>query len=148
MSRHPPETRPLGKRTGGYVLDAHATLARDCWVYPIVSVFPSEEDTQIPYELEIDPSGMVLEPVGAPKLHLPIKQRSSAFSFNPDHPHAAKFSEKIDAEGRPLIVRLFFSPFRLGPVAIEQLVTPKYRQGRSRHLPYLWEWQLRRRTCR
>ncbi len=73
----PPETRPLGKRTGGYLLDKHAVLARDCWVYPIVSVFPTEENTHIPYELKIDPAGVVLRPVGR------LASRTSTFRSSP-----------------------------------------------------------------
>ncbi len=131
---------PVRKRDGTYLLDKRAVFANECWVYPIVSVFKSEEDTHIPYELQITAAGEILRPMGKAKLDEPIESRPDIFNYDPDHPDKVQFAEKVDKQGRPLMVRLFVSPFRLIRRAIELLCSDDYRVGRVRHIPALWTW--------
>lgn len=137
---HPPETRPKEERDGSYLLNKHAILATSCWVYPIVSEFPEEKRAWIPYELRIDETGVIQHPIGPPNVSARIEERPAAYEYNPDHPRKVSFHQHVDSEGRPLMVRLFVSAFRLSSTAVKELCTAKYRTGRKNHIPALWSW--------
>ncbi len=137
---HPPYSPPKGHEDEGVALDRHASLARNCWVYPLVALYGSAENHHIPFEARINEDGVVLRasPAGSPIV--PIPERPDTFLFDPDHPEALDLSNKVDEQGRALMVRMFLSPFRLSMQALKQLLSGPFRHGARAHVPSLWDW--------
>lgn len=137
---HPPFLPPKGHEDEGIALDKHASLANNCWVYPLVALYESGKSPHIPFEARINGEGFVMRasPAGSPLV--PIPQRQDTFLFDPDHPEALDLSEKVDEQGRALMLRLFLSPFRLSMTALEELCSHRFQVGARRHVPSLWDW--------
>ena len=137
---HAPYAKPPSHEHEGRLLDRHASVVTDRWVYPLVCLYQSGGNFHVPFEARVDENGVVLRGMPSSDPSLIIAKRPTEFLYNSDAPFGLEFP-KLDREGRALMVRLFLSPYRLSRAAVRVLCGTAFQQGARKHIPSLWSWK-------